>query len=297
MYRVGDLAQHLRAEATLRLSEVQADSSAAAVFEPANLFDRNASPDGIFVWRSGGSSPPHYIKLTLERPVALSSLALVQRPISVSGNDPPRLKNLQVRVAAPGGPLRTVWEGRGLEEQQVIIAQFARQPVARIELALHSGGLLFSPTDLVEVEEIVFPGYEAEAPPPNRGLPPLVLDRVELRGEVLVAHGRGITPHTRLVVAGRELLPDFGRVNLENLLTLFDYRNCVAETIDYRLPEGIGLAKEGLMVRLTDGLRRSNCVSLNPSRDLPEALLSASRARADGEHRPITTRAKPLTTQ
>jgi len=292
VYRAGDLAQHLRTDATLRLSEVQADSSAEAVFEPANLFDRNASPDGIFVWQSSGSPPPHYIRLTLDRAAELSSLALVQRPMCVSWNAPPRLEKLRVRVAAPGGPLRTVWEGTGLEEQQVIIARFERQPAERIELALHSGGLLFTPTDQVEVEEILFPGYETEAPLPNRKLPPLVLDRVELRGEVLVAHGRGITPHTRLLVGGRELLPDFDRVNRESLLRLFDYFNCVAKMIEYRLPGDLLMATGTYTACLTDGLRKSNALAVDLTTGSSPCAPLARTTAAHAANQPATIQAR-----
>jgi len=254
VYRVGDLARHLRCRRTLRLLDLRTDSTAGPSVEPANLFDRDASPDHVTYWASQNTAGPHRIQLDFEQTAELDSVAVV---LSLHLSGTPRLEKIHVCVSGEDAPLRTVWMGSGLQEQQVIIARFPRQPVRRMELRLWSFGDMFQPGHQVRIEELIFPGCRVEGPRPRRKFPPLVLKRVERQGRYLVAYGENITPYTRLRVDGRSLEPDFSQYNAETLLSTGYYPH-PDDVLRVRWPEDGSLFSDRVTVALEDDFRHSN---------------------------------------
>ncbi len=289
VYRTGDLARHLRHNATLRLADLRTDSTAGPLVEPANLFDHDASPDRVTSWASDQSASPHRIRLVFEETAEMDSVAVVL-PLNLW--DVSRLERLRVRVAGENQPLRTVWLGRGLQEHQVVVARFPPQPVRRVVLELWSFGDIYRPSDQVQVQELIFPGYSVEAPRPQREFPPLILERVEQQDSFLVAHGKHITPYTRLVLGGHSLEQDFARYNSEACVWIADYYPRPNNLLTVRLPENGVLCAGRVTVKLADGLRESNPLAVDLSTGSSPCAPDAHPAAAHAANQPATVQAR-----
>ncbi len=243
---VDTLRAQLRGQ-PLAVQSVTADSVAMPSAEPANVLDRDRSPDGVTDWISAPTGMPHTLDIQFAAPTEIGALRVV---LPALDNTPgsnysfaSRISAMQVQAADPEGTYHTVWAGQHLEGAPVVSPTWAAAPTAAVRLVIQSQAYTQGPADAAMIEEVEFPGYEVTAPPLTRAFPDLTLQDLRLTEQGLVVGAAGLTPHTALIVSGQRLA-----IHTDTGLPLV------------RLPESLRTEPDSLEAYLTDDLRRSNTV-------------------------------------
>jgi hypothetical protein len=282
IYRAGDLAAVRATDRKLRVGRVVADSQLDPAAEPANVFDRDASPDGETGWASADASGPHGLEIDFENPERLGEISIVQGLLCAQ-----RIAHLEILAGPKAGPLRTVWKRSGIAPRQVLTARWDALEVGRLVLLMRQRTPFFGVPSGVRVQELIFPDREVEGPPPQRIFPPLVLRQIVREGADLVARGKNISPSTVLVVDGRPLKTDRRQIPARLPLSIISWRYPV-EVVRAVLPPAEQARLAGAEVHLSDAFRRSNSIRLDLG--LPPSSVSDSHGSPGRAVRSAATR-------
>ncbi len=248
LFRLGDLQREIRGEAPLMVAAVSADSVDGA-HEPGNVFDRDASPDGITTWKSANTDGPHFLKIDFAKPVVIGTLAVVP------AIDAPVVA-LEVQAEAGDGQWQTIWSGDHLESKLSLDVSFAPRPISHLKLIFSTprrAGLTPQPPRYAEIDEVVFPGFSVVTPPPLRSFPKPVLETIRSLGyDHYRLDGEGITSKTQVMVDGHRVPTNFTpRQNLFGSLEIY-------------LPVAAWTDARPLNIWLEGGVERSKTLYLAP---------------------------------
>jgi len=200
VYRIGDLQDAMRCHEELAIETIRADSQESAAFEAGNVLDGDDSPDGCKSWRSAATPGPHWLEITLKQPRALDTLSVVLSPWRA-----PRPRSLEVQQRDEQGAYRTLWTGEQLQYASTITAHWASCKLRQLRLVFRGQVAGDFPSSVVQVEEVLFPGYKIVGSGPQRPFAEVRLHSIRREGHELVARGENITEPIQLVVGGKPL--------------------------------------------------------------------------------------------
>ena len=270
VYRVGDLAAVLRPEKVLRVESVTASSCQNRWTEAANLFDHDAAPDGNMYWISADTPGPQSLEVVFEKPETLGEVHLVQAYYFV-----PRISTLEIQASAEksGGTYETIWRGRDLYERPLVLARWSPRPIARLKFIAAEPRTLHHASNTIRIDEIIFPGYQAEGPRITREFPPMTLTAVRREGGELVATGQNISRGAVLVLDGVPLAGNGRWIPIREKSTFeYVYRSIYWTTLRAAIPSRGVRSPRRCEVYLKDAYRRSNSLEI----ELADSLLRFS---------------------
>jgi hypothetical protein len=203
VYRIGDLIQYLRPSGRIAIRSVTSDSMASPFWEPGNVFDRDAAPDGFTAWISNEAPGPHYLDIEFVRPVTLGSMRIVLPPTDRSAG---RIVSAEVQDATQH---RTLWRGENLDSYQVVAPSWKATALTGLRVVIKRFGRAGKAMNAARIEEITFPGFVIEPPALERVLPALRATAVTVSGSHIAVHGANQTPYVVIVVNGTPISTTF----------------------------------------------------------------------------------------